>query len=95
MTKKNLHFWISVTGGMLVTIFAEQTKFYLSYVLLTPGIVLNKHLPISGIIEIGYGALRISILQVAFYTFLIYSSIWLLSRIRNGKDKANPFVVGV
>lgn len=44
MTKKNLHFWVSVTGGVLVTIFAEQTKFYLSYVLLAPGIVLNKYI---------------------------------------------------
>ena len=95
MTKKNLHFWVSVTGGLLVTIFAEQTKFYLSYVLLVPGIVLNKYLPISGVIDIGHGALRISVLQVAFYTLLIYLSIRLLSRIRNWRHNARSFVVGV
>jgi len=93
MTKKTLHFWISVASGMLVTVFAEQTKFYLSYVLLIPGIVLNKYLPISGSIKIGYGALRISILQVAFYTLLIYSSIRLMSLIRNWRHNAG--VVGI
>jgi hypothetical protein len=95
MTKKYIHFWVSVTSGLLVTIFAEQTKFYLSYVLLVPGIVLNQYLPVSGTIDIGHGALRISVLQVAFYTFLIYSSIRLLSRIRNWKHEANFFVVGI
>jgi hypothetical protein len=100
MTKKTVHFWISVAGGMLVTIFAGQTRFYLSYVLRVPGMILREYIPISGIIEIGYGALQISLLQVAFYTFLIYSSIRLLSRIRNRRHNtrsfnARSFVVGV
>lgn len=95
MTKKNLHFWVSVAGGMLVTIFAGQTRFYLSYVLRVPGMILQEYLPISGIIEIGHGALHISILQVAFYTLLIYLSIRLLSRIRNWRHNARSFVVGV
>jgi hypothetical protein len=82
MTRSNLHFWIAMTGGILVTIFASQTRFYISYVLRTLGIVLQEYLPIYEIIEIGHGMLRISVLQAAFYTLLIYSSIRLLSRIR-------------
>ena len=93
MTKRNLYFWISVTGGLLVTIFASQTRVYLSYVLRVPGMVLQEYIPIYGIRDIGPGALRISVLQVAFYTFLIYSSIWLLSRIRNWRHNAS--VLGV
>jgi hypothetical protein len=94
MTKKNL-LWISVAAGMLVTIFASQTRFYLPYVLRVPRMILREDLPISGIIEIGHGALQISILQVAFYTLLIYLSIRLLSRIRNWRHNARSFVVGV
>jgi hypothetical protein len=88
MTKKTVHFWISVAGGMLVTIFAGQTRFYLSYVLRVPGMILREYIPISGIIEIGYGALELPILEVAFYALPIYSSIRLLSQIRNSRHNA-------
>jgi hypothetical protein len=101
--KMNLHFWISLIGGTLVTVFAAQTRFYLSFVLRVPGMILGKYIPISGIIEIWYGgyvALRISILQVAFYSFVIYLSIRLLSQIGNwrrnaGLSNVKSFVVGV
>jgi hypothetical protein len=92
MTKKNLHFWISVAGGMLVPIFAQQTRFFLSYVLRIPGMILREYIPISGFINIGYGALKISILQVTFYTFLIYSSIRLMSLIINSIHNARSSV---
>lgn len=95
MTKRIFHFWTSVTGGMLITIFATQTRFYLSYVLRVPGMVLQEYLPIYGIIDIRHGALRISILQAAFYTLLIYSSIRLVSRIRNWRHHDRSFVVSI
>jgi hypothetical protein len=85
MTKKYLHFGVSVAGGMLITIFAQQTKFYLSYVLLVPGMIIQEYIPIYGILVIG--SLQISILQVAFYTFLIYLCIRLMSRIRQSSRK--------
>jgi hypothetical protein len=88
MTKRHLHIWSSLAGGILIYVFANETQFFVSYLLRVPSIILNHYSPISGIIVIGDEWYRLSALGVALYSISIYAIIWLVSLIRDNKHQS-------
>jgi hypothetical protein len=79
---------LSVIGGMLITLFATQAEWYISYVLRVPAYIVGRYLPIYISIEFGDRALGLSVVNILLYSLVLYglmrlTSVRLAQRHRN------------
>jgi len=79
MVRRHLHIWISIVGAVLISIFADHTRYYLSYLLRLPGYILAKYISVYVTIQIGHDTFYLSVIKVAIYSIMIYAVMRLFS----------------
>ena len=70
---------LSVIGGTLITLFASQTEWYISYALRVPAYIAGRYLPIYISIEFGDRALGLSVVNILLYSLVLYGLMRLTS----------------
>lgn len=91
MVKRHLHIWISIVGAVLISIFADHTQYYVSYLLRVPGYIFAQYISVYVTIRIGPETFYLSVIKVALYSLMIYAVIYLISRGRKWRHQTGWF----
>ncbi len=79
MVRRHLHIWVSIVGAVLISIFADYTRYNISYLLRMPGYILAQYVSIYMTIRIGQDTFYLSVIRVAIFSIMIYAVIRLFS----------------
>jgi hypothetical protein len=91
MLIRHLSIWISIIGGALITMFADNTHYYVSYLLRIPGYIFAQYISVYVTIRIGGETFYLSVVRVMIYSLIIYIFINLISSWRKWKHQTGCY----